>query len=100
MVTLTIESPRGVRTAGDVHAFPRLSADDAEVSFATLHDRILEGNAEALEQPAARLLSTLCNQLRNSFRHASHEFLVDAVEDAILEYALHPRRFVKGEHEL
>jgi hypothetical protein len=72
---------------------PSTTGNGTESPLLEIHERILQGSPEALEDLAGRLLPVLCGHLRNRFRRAPEEFLVDAVEDAILEYAMHAHRF-------
>jgi len=61
----------------------------AKPSLADLHRRIQRGDVAALNALAERLLSTVPRLLRRRFPRASLESLMEAVEDAILEYSGH-----------
>jgi RNA polymerase sigma-70 factor (ECF subfamily) len=63
------------------------------ISLSVLHERVIHGDAQALDELAERLLPALCRWLRRRFVHAAEDVLVDASEDAIVEYASRPTRF-------
>jgi hypothetical protein len=52
-----------------------------------------------LERMAAELLSTLQRRLRRAFPRTPDDFIVDAVEDALLEYAAGPDRHLSCDAE-
>jgi len=70
--------------------FPRRITDEL---IHSLHERVLREDVAALNELAACLLRILVPRLRRAYRHASTDFVSDACEDAILEYAINPWRF-------
>jgi DNA-binding response OmpR family regulator len=63
------------------------------LSAALLHARILSGDTAALERLEDNMLASLPHRLRHAFPRVAMDVNFEAVEDAILEYALHPERF-------
>jgi CheY-like chemotaxis protein len=59
----------------------------------SLHARVLTGQLSAIECVAASLPRELPPRLRRVFPHVPSELIIDATEDAILEYAANPARF-------
>jgi RNA polymerase sigma-70 factor, ECF subfamily len=62
-------------------------------SWGDLHDRIILGDRQALEELAEHLLPTLRYMVRRAFSRGSWDLITDAVEDAIVDYGLHPTSF-------
>lgn len=60
---------------------------------AALHAQLLQGDERAAEAIVVELRPRLEQSLRHSFRRASHDAIVDAVEDALLEYVRKPQSF-------
>jgi len=58
-----------------------------------LHEEILAGRTELIDEIAKRLLGIVHQRLRHSLRRIPDDFLADAVEDAILDYVKAPHRF-------
>src|SRR5688572_21502995 len=71
----------------------RLPADD----LAALHLRIIGGDAAAADTVASVMLASVSRRLRRGFPRVPHDFIVDAVTDAlVLEYLARPQRFDSG----
>lgn len=58
-----------------------------------LHALVVTGNSRALEIIASELLKRLTPRLQRAFPRAARDGVIDAVEDAILDYAARPGRF-------
>lgn len=58
-----------------------------------LHERAVRGDRLAVDQLATQLLSALQRRLRRRFPRAPDDSIVNAVEDALLDYAARPARF-------
>jgi hypothetical protein len=72
---------------------PDVPAGISHIPLLELHYRILRGVPDAVEQLAGKILRKLHRDLRLSFRSAPDDILMDAVEDAVLEYIARPHRF-------
>jgi RNA polymerase sigma-70 factor (ECF subfamily) len=62
-------------------------------SLFELHESVVQGDENALDQLAAFLLKTLPRILRRRFPRAPAEWMIDAVEDVILDYARRPTAY-------
>lgn len=73
---------------------PRVAkGTDGDRSLIALHKEILAGHTEVIDEVVERLLRIAHQRLRRSLRRIPDDCLVDAVEDAILDYVRDPRRF-------
>jgi DNA-directed RNA polymerase specialized sigma24 family protein len=64
-----------------------------DASVIDLHDLIIKGDQEALQELLDRLGGLLRRQLRRAFSHAPDDLIIDAANDALIEYALRPAMF-------
>jgi hypothetical protein len=64
-----------------------------EPTLVRLHQRVLEHDAHALEETAAMLMPLLCRRLQRGFPRVPDEWIIDGVEDAVLEYLWRPERY-------
>jgi RNA polymerase sigma-70 factor, ECF subfamily len=67
------------------------NADEAR--FRALHLRVLQGDRLALDLLVEEILHSLLRDLRRAFHRVPFDLIVDAAEDALLDYAAHPDRF-------
>lgn len=78
---------------GGVTATPSRDDSEHDATIVRLHYRLLEGDTDAAEPMLACLLPHLVNRLQRRFRYSPGDCVIDAVEDALLEYIGRPARF-------
>jgi RNA polymerase sigma-70 factor (ECF subfamily) len=87
-LTATAPIPARLPTPGTVKASPA-----ERFAVTQLHERLVTGDDSVLDELAAELLAQLLPRLRRGFPHAPQDVVVEAVEDAILEYVAQPAQF-------
>ena len=64
-----------------------------DTEIAVLHQRLLAGHAYAADAAIERLLPVLVHLVRRAFPRTDEELIVNAVEDALIEYSTRPEQF-------
>src|SRR5437867_9129391 len=76
-----------------MHSRKHLSHALLDTSGIDFHESVVRGNELALGELFSYLQPRLRRQLRCAFGHVSYDLVEDAVEEAIVQYALHPTIF-------
>jgi DNA-directed RNA polymerase specialized sigma24 family protein len=71
----------------------RGSPSPTATEIAVLHERVLIGHPAAVEALIERVLPVLTSLVQRSFPRAPEDLVVNAVEDALLEYSRAPLKF-------
>lgn len=77
----------GRRAIAEGRPFP------TNTEIAVLHERVLANHPYAVEAVIERLLPLLTHVVQQSFPRTDEDLIVNAVEDALLEYSRQPQRF-------